>query len=116
MMDRCDNCAQLERELELTRDALALCESALAAAQDRADRLRQQVVRLLHASGLGDTMHAHDIAHHTGVGVMTVWQWACRYPDFPKPIPDTDPRLYHRADVESFLDRHPKLGTKRAGH
>jgi predicted DNA-binding transcriptional regulator AlpA len=115
MMDRCENCARLEDELRLTRDALALCRSALTAAQDRADRLRQQVVRLLHTSGLGDTMHAHDIAQHTGVGVMTVWQWACRYPDFPKPI--RTPTLGSTTgDVESFLDRHPKLGTKRAGH
>ena len=72
MMDRCENCARLEDELRLTRDALALCQSALTACQERSNRLRSQVIKLQRISGLADRYDIHDFAERANATAMTV--------------------------------------------
>lgn len=115
-MTDCKDCRRLEHELELTRHALTLCESALAASQAKVDRLRSQMSRLSRLTGVSDVLDTKQFAERAGAQPMTVWQWHHRYPDFPKPVPGMDPCLYDRTDVDAFLERHPRLGNKkRAG-
>jgi len=115
MMDRCENCARLEDELRLTRDALALCRSALTACQERSNRLRSQIIKLQRISGLADRYDIHDFAERADSTAMTVWKWKQRYPDFPRPVPGSYPAQYERTDVDAFLERHPRLAKKGRG-
>lgn len=111
----CPDCHRLENDLRLTREALELAESALAASQAKVEQLRGQIQRLQQRSGMAPAWRMAEIAAHVGVGYTTVVQWAQRYPDWPRKVQD-DPPLYDRAEVEEFLRRHPRLGkAKGAG-
>ena len=81
MMNRCENCARLEDELRLTRDALAFAGRLAAARRS----IKPPVVPDRKAARIsGHCTPRYDIPTSlSGVAIMTVWKWKQRYPDFP---------------------------------
>lgn len=51
-------------------------------------------------------------------GTAAVSVYSARYDDFPEPVVIRNMgrcRLYHHADIEAFLRRHPRIGRKARG-
>ena len=112
---QCPDCHRLEHDLDLTREALMLCERALEASQGQVERLRLQIARVQRLSGIAQTYTNDEFAEAAGVGYATAYKWRARYEDCPRPLPGTYPVLYDRAECEDFLRRHPKLGKREKG-
>ncbi len=109
----CPDCHRLEHDLRLTREALTLCEAALAASQAKVEQLRAQMQRIQQRSGIAPAYRLSEFAERAGVEYLTIFKWKERYSDYPRPVNGTEqPPLYDVAEVEDFLRRHPRLGKR----
>jgi hypothetical protein len=109
----CPDCHRLEHDLELTREALALAEAALAQSQGTCDRLRSQLQRIQRMTGQAQTYTHEEWAQAYGVVIDTVYTWQVRYDDFPQPLPGIWPLVYDRATVDEWHRRHPRVGRQK---
>lgn len=109
----CPDCQQLETDLRLTREALALAEAALAESQSTCERLRSQLHRIQRMTGQAQTFTVPEWAQAHGVMPETIYTWQVRYHDFPQALPGIWPLLYDRATVEDWHRRHPRVGKGR---